>query len=356
MFLLLVHLALFILSCPISAFVQTKSVSPAMLQMFSMSSIIPTLESAAAVASVVAIHEAGHFFAAKVQGMKVQSFNIGYGPKLFAFNMPKAISARQQLRKVHEEVKLVKDNTIFDKTIIETNTEFAIRFIPLGGYVAFPNNIETDEDGNIVREFTDPDLLQNRPPLQRAFVISAGVLANILLTFLISTGVSSTIGVTTPVYDNGIVINTVSDKSAPAFAAGLQVNDIIMEVKQRPLTASETTVEEFVTTVRRSEGTPIILKVKRSPQTGPQQLFTTRVIPAQNSRGKVSIGVGISAVVKEIKVAKAANFIEVSDFCSIFFNPPIVLNKSNRLLYAAHRLFKWERKIPGDFFLLRIPR
>ena len=42
-----------------------------------MSSIIPTIISGISVAGVIAFHEAGHFFAAKWQGMKIQSYNIG---------------------------------------------------------------------------------------------------------------------------------------------------------------------------------------------------------------------------------------------------------------------------------------
>ena len=43
----------------------------------------------------------------------------------------------------------------------------------IGGYVAFPSNVEVDEEtGEISKELDDPDLLQNRPPLQRAIVIS----------------------------------------------------------------------------------------------------------------------------------------------------------------------------------------
>lgn len=44
---------------------------------------------------------------------------------------------------------------------------------PKGGYVAFPANVEVDDvTGEITKELEDPDLLQNRPPFQRALVIS----------------------------------------------------------------------------------------------------------------------------------------------------------------------------------------
>lgn len=39
--------------------------------------------------------------------------------------------------------------------------QYALRAIPVGGYVSFPNNYEVDEDG-VVTELDDPDLLYNR--------------------------------------------------------------------------------------------------------------------------------------------------------------------------------------------------
>lgn len=43
----------------------------------------------------------------------------------------------------------------------------------IGGYVAFPSNVEVDDiTGEVTKELDDADLLQNRPPFQRALVIS----------------------------------------------------------------------------------------------------------------------------------------------------------------------------------------
>ena len=77
-----------------------------------------TAISALAVAGVIAFHEAGHFLAAKCQGMKVQSFNIGYGPKLLSFND-------------------------------SANTEFALRIIPLGWYRSIFTINKSDTDNKI---------------------------------------------------------------------------------------------------------------------------------------------------------------------------------------------------------------
>jgi len=49
-------------------------------------SAVPLVQSIVAVASVIAFHEAGHFLAAKSQNIKISSYNIGYGPKLFSVN------------------------------------------------------------------------------------------------------------------------------------------------------------------------------------------------------------------------------------------------------------------------------
>ncbi len=56
--------------------------------------------------------------------------------------------------------------------------EYSLRAIPLGGYVAFPDD---DPDSKIPAN--DPDLLKNRSITQRAIVISAGVIANIVFAY-----------------------------------------------------------------------------------------------------------------------------------------------------------------------------
>ena len=97
----------------------------------SVSSVLPTVESAAAVASVIAFHEAGHFSAARIQNITVDSFSIGFGPKVLSYNDSAGV-------------------------------EFCLRALPLGGYVSFPQNVVFDDDGNVVEELEAedyPDLL-----------------------------------------------------------------------------------------------------------------------------------------------------------------------------------------------------
>ena len=266
--------------------------------------IAPTIASALVVAGVIAFHEAGHFFAAKSQGMKIQSFNIGYGPKLYSFND-------------------------------SSDVEFSLRALPLGGYVSFPANVEYDEEtGEEIAELDDPDLLQNRPPLQRALVISGGVLANFLLTFLLATGTAVTSGLGQPVFNDGVLVTTTASADAPAVLAGIRVSDVITKINGEPIRGRESVVNDFVQKIRVRADEPVVLEVVRGPGEGKMGSFESTswgvidgidssrdgsgggsgrreqvtVVPrATGPTNKGTIGIGINARVKDVVIARASN-------------------------------------------------
>jgi len=136
---------------------------------------------------IVVVHESGHFLIAKLSGIKVEQFSVGFGPLLFG---------RQR-----------------------GETLYAVRGIPLGGFVKLAGMDGSMEDG--ARSF-------NAHPLwQRFSVIVAGPVFNLALTILIFFGVFVFIGtsdVQTPVHVSSVDANT------PASAAGLQTGDVIRSV------------------------------------------------------------------------------------------------------------------------------
>ena len=99
---------------------------------------------------IIFIHELGHFLFAKRFGIYVYEFSLGFGPKLYSFK-----------RKNDE-------------------TEYMIRLIPLGGYVAMAGEEETNDD-----KVPDDKKLYNKPIWQRFLVMVAGVMNNFLLGFLL---------------------------------------------------------------------------------------------------------------------------------------------------------------------------
>lgn len=89
---------------------------------------------------LIIIHEFGHFIAAKLNGVKVNEFAVGFGPKLFAFN--------------------------------KGETRYSVNLVPLGGYCAMEGE---DESSDNERAFC------NKKPWQRFIIVAAGAIFNLLL-------------------------------------------------------------------------------------------------------------------------------------------------------------------------------
>jgi membrane-associated protease RseP (regulator of RpoE activity) len=184
------------------------------------------LTALAILAMLIVVHEAGHFFAATWQGIRVSGFSIGFGPVLL----------ERQRRGV----------------------QFALRAIPLGGFVAFPDD---DEESAIPKN--DPDLLSNRPLPQRALVIAAGVLANLLLAWLVLVAQGVVVGIpagftATP----GVLVSGVQG-GQPAALAGLQPGDRILRVNDTPIAGGQEAVAALVEQVKASPAQPLAVVAER---------------------------------------------------------------------------------------------
>ena len=184
--------------------------------------------SVAVLGALIAIHETGHFLAARWQGIKVSSFSIGFGPVLF------------QLQR--------------------GGVQYALRAIPMGGFVAFPD--DTDEEGEEVVNPADPDLLGNRPLPQRAVVIVAGVVANLLLAWVVLLAQGAVYGVPDGISaDEGVVITAIAPGSAAA-SAGLSPGEQVVGVGDRSLGAGDGAVQRLVTAIQAHPAAPLPLLVE----------------------------------------------------------------------------------------------
>lgn len=203
------------------------------------------------IALLIFVHELGHFLAARLQGIHVNRFSIGFGPILWKYQ-----GAR---------------------------TEYALRALPLGGFVGFP--MEEDSDTSFAPD--DPDLLQNRPVLDRAIVMIAGVLANLLFAYLVFVIQFTTVGVPqTFVPEPGVLIPQVMSSTSPAAQAGIRAGDIILSVDQRLLDQGEENVDILIDVIQGNPEQPVDLLIQR----GRQELSLT-VTPDVSPEGKPVIGV-----------------------------------------------------------------
>ncbi len=143
---------------------------------------------------MILIHELGHYWAAVSVGVKVDTFSIGFGPRLFGFR--------------------------------KGETDFRVSAILFGGYVRMLGELPGDETVN------DPRSFQAKARWQRAIVVAAGPLMNILLAIAIVTGLymhayEKQVDSTNP------VITTVAANSA-AGRAGIEPGDRIVQIGSHP--------------------------------------------------------------------------------------------------------------------------
>ena len=105
-----------------------------------------------------------------------------------------------------------------------TNTEYVIALIPLGGYVKMAGSLDESFDTEITGS---PDEFSSKTVLQKIWILSAGVIMNIITAFVIFTGITLFQGV--PEANEGSVIGAFAQNS-PAKIAGLEIGDEITSI------------------------------------------------------------------------------------------------------------------------------
>jgi len=145
---------------------------------------------------LVAVHEYGHFYAARRCGVRVLRFSIGFGRRLFRW---------------HDR----------------HGTEFAISAIPLGGYVKM-----LDEREGEVAEEDLPYAFTRKPVWQRILIAAAGPVANFILAILLYWLLAAVQGT----YTRAPVIGEVIPDSIAA-RAGLESGQEIVAVDGVPVTS-----------------------------------------------------------------------------------------------------------------------
>ena len=176
---------------------------------------------------LIVVHEFGHFAAARLQKIRVNRFSIGFGPTLLKYQ--------------------------------GSETEYAIRAIPLGGYVGFPDD---DPDSTIPPD--DPNLLRNRPVLDRAIVISAGVIANLVFAYFLLVGQAATIGFQDINYQPGVLVPQLLNEAESAAAqAGVQPGDVILKIDDIKLGDSADALENLRRKIQKSPNRVLALTIER---------------------------------------------------------------------------------------------
>jgi RIP metalloprotease RseP len=223
-----------------------------------VSGLISALPAIAVLAVLIIVHELGHFLAARLQGIYANKFSIGFGPILWKYQGPE--------------------------------TEYALRAFPLGGFVGFPD--DDPKENNI--DPNDPNLLRNRPILDRAIVISAGVIANLIFAYLVLLIQVGTVGVQ-QVNQPGILIDgffKVSEVSPQAAGAGVRSGDSLFIDGEKEAGKFDLAYDSASNTVNlvTNDNRPIELQLGRKDDNGKLKPVKISLTPeVANGKGLTGI-------------------------------------------------------------------
>ena len=194
---------------------------------------------------LIFVHELGHFLLAKMLGVGVEKFSLGFGPKLLG-------------KKIGE-------------------TEYLLSAFPLGGYVKMfgeggfieggeqdPRPVDENAQSGelsepVMRELTEDEKARSfahKPVLARIAIVMAGPIFNLLFAWLIFI-VLFTIGVPAVTTKIGEAV-----KDKPAVRAGMQGGDVIIAINGKAIDRWDQIAEG----VAASKGKPLELSVKRGEQ------------------------------------------------------------------------------------------
>ena len=178
---------------------------------------------------IVFIHELGHYLAARSIGVKVERFSVGFPPRLMTFtSIPNGWEFRLFFYKKNNEGKYLWTTIKKSKITISgrkgTGTEYCLAIIPFGGYVKVAGII--DESMDVKYENKSYELM-SKPKWKQIWFQSAGVIMNLVLAFVIFTGLSNYSGKIIP-SDEPIINEIIPD--LPAYKYGLQIGDRIQSV------------------------------------------------------------------------------------------------------------------------------
>jgi regulator of sigma E protease len=261
---------------------------------------------------LIFVHELGHFLAAKMVGIKVTQFAIGFGPAIFSYRKGLGIragSTEAEYETAHGEKNAEETGNPVGagreasgaealglKAVGEnggqpmSETEYRLNWLPLGGYVKMLG--QEDMDPTATSE--DPRAFNRKPVWARAIVISAGVFMNLvsgLLLFIIA----FMAGVTFP---PAIVGGTIpGSPAATAYALGHDHDLEYQGLKagDRVLTFDGEAVTDFTDlvlgTALSSPGQTVTLEVEREPGAPPLTYRMTPVKSRKSSSRFLSIGV-----------------------------------------------------------------
>jgi regulator of sigma E protease len=198
---------------------------------------------------LILVHEWGHFIVARLFGVRVDVFSIGFGPRLFGFKWGA--------------------------------TDWRVSAVPLGGYVRMAGQDITEIDSGDTKPTGAPDELMSKPRWQRALISFAGPLVNLIFPLFLLTGYFVLQGEPYPAYEDKPMVFSGASKDSPIAQAGAVKGDRIISLNGTPnptwgaleTALSKASSDASFHIVADHQGTPVNAQFNLTSTQDPSQVF-----------------------------------------------------------------------------------
>ena len=254
---------------------------------------------------LVFVHELGHFLAARSVGVRVEKFSVGFPPRFISItSVNDGFDIKiffYRLIDGHFKWAPVINSRIGIPGRVGSSTEYTIALIPLGGYVKMAGVIDESLDTVITNS---PDEFMSKSVIQKIWILSAGVLMNVLIAFILFSGISYVQG-KPEVIDKGAIIGEVVSGNS-ADKAGLKSGDEIISINNQSINKWI----DLQTVLRPIPNTPIDVNIIRD---GKELNFSfttsSNFIPNENGIDTIGvIGIVPVTIYQPITLAESLNY------------------------------------------------
>lgn len=211
--------------------------------------LIKALQLILCLSILIVLHEGGHFFFAKLFGIRVEKFYLFFDYKFHLFS-----TYSKWWRRLRGKKPLQKDK---DGNYPYDGTEYGIGWIPLGGYVKIAGMIDESMDTEQMKKPAQKWEFRSKPAWQRLIVMLGGVTVNFLLALFIYSMILLVWGESYVPMKSMKMGFTYNEQ---AHSLGFQEGDI-------PIGADDKTFRDFNTDVYRSISTARQVRVLRNGHT-----------------------------------------------------------------------------------------
>lgn len=218
---------------------------------------------------LVNIHELGHFFAARLTGMRADIFSFGMGKRLFGYNTRTGFTFGN-----------LDEDFAFDGL-----TDYRFSLLPIGGYVKIAGMVDESMDNDFVNSTPQPWEFRSKNALQKAFVLSAGVIMN----FILAVAIYGTI-----IFSSGDqVINSTKigyiSKNSLAEKIGFQSGDEIKSIGDKKISNWNEVLQGL--TVKNVEGNQTVV-VNRNGENVKLTIAEGKIVKALSNKQELGIDLG----------------------------------------------------------------